>query len=129
MRARRYGESAEAMTGAMARTAFRLPPGTKKNPDALARINAAIKRCVQKEFPCNDVKRVWKLTADASNMSAFSGYHRNIIFLRLNEEQVQQLQQVMSEHNVSAGKNVVTQGEKGNHFYVVDSGELDVYVK
>ena len=34
----------------------------------------------------------------------------------------------MSEHQVPAGSNVITQGEKGNHFYVVDSGELDVFV-
>ena len=53
----------------------------------------------------------------------------NIIFSRLNEQQVQLLQQVMSEHHVSAGQNVVTQGEKGNHFYVVDAGELDVYIR
>ena len=30
--------------------------------------------------------------------------------------------QVMMEHHVSAGQNVVTQGEKGNHFYIIDSG-------
>jgi len=97
MRGRRFGESAEATTGAIAPPAFKLPQGSKKSPDALARIMAAIKR--------------------------------NIIFSRLNEQQVQLLQQVMSEHDVGAGQNVVTQGEKGNHFYVVDSGELDVFVR
>ena len=39
------------------------------------------------------------------------------------------LLQVMSEHHVSAGQNVVSQGEKGNHFYVVDAGDLDVYIR
>mmetsp|Transcript_64054 Transcript_64054/g.191200 ORF Transcript_64054/g.191200 Transcript_64054/m.191200 type:complete len:1009 (-) Transcript_64054:83-3109(-) len=97
MRGRRFGESAEATTMAQAPPSFKLPQGSKKAPDALARIMAAIKR--------------------------------NIIFSRLNEAQIQMLQQVMSEHHVSAGQNVVTQGEKGNHFYVVDAGELDVFVR
>ena len=53
----------------------------------------------------------------------------NAIFARLNEAQLQQLQKAMMEHHVEAGSNVITQGEKGNHYYIVDSGELDAYVK
>ena len=34
----------------------------------------------------------------------------------------------MAEHSVAAGQNVITQGEKGNHFFIVDSGKLDVFV-
>ena len=52
----------------------------------------------------------------------------NIIFSRLNELQLTMLQQAMMEHSVEAGENVITQGEKGNHFFIVDSGELDVFV-
>jgi CRP-like cAMP-binding protein len=52
----------------------------------------------------------------------------NIIFSRLNETQLQMLQGAMNEHHVAAGSNVITQGEKGNHFYVVDSGDLDAFV-
>lgn len=63
------------------------------------------------------------------NSPRFPCTNSNIIFMRLNEQQLQQLQQVMNEHKVRAGQNVVTQGEKGNHFYIVDSGELDVYVR
>mmetsp|Transcript_2012 Transcript_2012/g.5431 ORF Transcript_2012/g.5431 Transcript_2012/m.5431 type:complete len:791 (-) Transcript_2012:683-3055(-) len=51
------------------------------------------------------------------------------IFSRLNEEQLVLLQQTMREHKVPAGTSVISQGEKGNHFYVVDSGELDAFVQ
>ena len=53
---------------------------------------------------------------------------QNIIFSRLNEQQLTALQQAMREHVVPAGSNVITQGEKGNHFYVVGTGELDAFV-
>jgi len=53
----------------------------------------------------------------------------NIIFSRLNEMQLTMLQQAMMEHKVEPGQNVITQGEKGNHFFIVDAGELDVFVQ
>ena len=52
----------------------------------------------------------------------------NIIFSRLNDLQLTMLQQAMGEHVVAAGQNVITQGEKGNHYFIVESGSLDVYV-
>eukprot|EP00308_Calcidiscus_leptoporus_P008285 CAMPEP_0119357114 /NCGR_PEP_ID=MMETSP1334-20130426/5566_1 /TAXON_ID=127549 /ORGANISM="Calcidiscus leptoporus, Strain RCC1130" /LENGTH=889 /DNA_ID=CAMNT_0007371295 /DNA_START=176 /DNA_END=2845 /DNA_ORIENTATION=+ len=54
---------------------------------------------------------------------------RNAIFSRLNDAQLKMVQQAMMEHHVPAGSNVISQGEKGNHFYVVDAGDLDAYVK
>jgi len=51
------------------------------------------------------------------------------IFSRLNEEQLGLLQGAMREHSVPAGASVISQGEKGNHFYIVDSGELDATVR
>ena len=59
----------------------------------------------------------------------FAAIKQNIIFSRLSEPQLTMLQQAMMEHHVAAGSNVITQGEKGNHFYVVDSGELDAFVR
>ena len=38
----------------------------------------------------------------------------NIIFSRLNEQQLAMLHRAMVEHHVPAGSNVITQGEKGN---------------
>ena len=52
----------------------------------------------------------------------------NVIFSRLNEQQLTLLHHAMAEHHVPAGANVITQGEKGNHFYVVGAGELDAFV-
>ena len=51
----------------------------------------------------------------------------NIIFSRLNEMQLQMLQQAMMDI-LQAGQNVITQGEKGNHFFIVDSGDLSVFI-
>lgn len=51
-----------------------------------------------------------------------------IIFSRLTELQLGMLQGAMTEHAVPAGSNVITQGEKGNHFFIVDSGELNVFI-
>ena len=52
----------------------------------------------------------------------------NAIFARLNEEQIQLLQQAMTEQRVAAGTCVINQGEKGDHFYIVDSGTLEAKV-
>lgn len=54
---------------------------------------------------------------------------RNVIFSRLNEMQLTMLQEAMMEHTIHPGQNVITQGEKGNHFFIVDSGELDAFVQ
>ena len=59
----------------------------------------------------------------------FAAIKQNIIFSRLSEQQLTMLQQAMMEHHVAAGSNVITQGEKGNHFYVVDGGELEAFVR
>ena len=59
----------------------------------------------------------------------FAAIKQNTIFSRLSDAQLTMLQQAMQEHHVKAGCNVIKQGEKGNHFYVVDSGELDAFVK
>ena len=33
--------------------------------------------------------------------------------------------QAMTEHHVATGSNVIAQGQKGNHFYIVENGDLD----
>ena len=53
----------------------------------------------------------------------------NKIFSRLNEDQIQLLQQAMTEQRVAAGTCVINQGEKGDHFYIIDSGTLEAKVR
>ena len=98
MRARRFGESAETSTATTAQES--LP---KLGKGGGKKSPQAIERIM-------------------------GAVKSNIIFSRLNELQLQMLQQAMAEHSVSRGTNVITQGEKGNHFFIVDSGELDVFV-
>ena len=100
MRGRRYGESAEATTATA-------------GPAANAKGGTISKGSKKSE---EAIKRI---------MGAVKS---NIIFSRLNELQLTMLQQAMMEHVVPAGSNVITQDEKGNHYYIVDSGDLDVFV-
>ena len=51
----------------------------------------------------------------------------HILFNRLEPEQFDLLVDVMTEHAVPAGTVVIREGEKGNHFYVVDQGECDAF--
>ena len=98
MRGRRFGESAEASTATQA--------GGGK-PAALGKGG--------KKSP-EAIDRIMRAVKS------------NIIFSRLNDLQLTMLQQAMGEHHVPAGQNVITQGEKGNHFFIVESGDLGVYV-
>jgi len=101
MRGRRFGESAEASTAVTAQRGVSVQIGQAGSGG--------------KKSP----------EAIARIMSAVKS---NIIFSRLNELQLNLLHQAMAEHRLPAGQNVITQGEKGNHFFIVDSGELSVFV-
>jgi len=46
------------------------------------------------------------------------------VFSRLNEMQMAMLVDAMEERKCKAGQDVIKQGEKGDHFFIVDSGEL-----
>lgn len=50
------------------------------------------------------------------------------IFAPLPEAQLEQLARALREQSVSAGEPVVREGESGDRFYVVESGDLDVSV-
>lgn len=53
----------------------------------------------------------------------------NILFSDLGKNQLQELMDAMFEVQVEPGKEIVKQGEEGDNFYVVDSGEFEVYVQ
>lgn len=50
----------------------------------------------------------------------------NFVFSSLSDEQRGLLVACMFEHSVDPGEEVIREGEDGQHFYVVDSGELEV---
>lgn len=59
--------------------------------------------------------------------SAAVGRHRRI-FHKLPPEGVQRLFERMTERTVAAGEAVVTQGERGDAYYVIVSGEAEVWL-
>ena len=52
----------------------------------------------------------------------------SFVFSSLPAEHRQALLQCMFEHSVDQGEEVIREGEDGDHFYLVDSGELEVRV-
>lgn len=57
-----------------------------------------------------------------------SSVERILLFQNATEKDLRELLDAMFEKKVAAGEDVITQGDEGDFFYVVDSGELDVYV-
>lgn len=58
-----------------------------------------------------------------------SAVENNVLFAALDEDQVQRIVDVMWSLSVTNGDNIITQGEAGDNFYVVESGLLDIYVE
>ena len=50
------------------------------------------------------------------------------LFEGLNADQMKEIVNAMFEQKVEAGQTVITQGEKGDNFYVVSSGEFAAYL-
>ena len=62
--------------------------------------------------------------------TALEGNHRfTDILQNLNEAERLQFIGYMERSNVAAGVDIMTQGDEGDYFYVVQWGECDVFVK
>lgn len=53
----------------------------------------------------------------------------NFLFRNLDEEQEHDVLAAMKEIKVQPGETVIQQGDAGDYFYIVESGELDIFVK
>jgi len=53
----------------------------------------------------------------------------NILFKSLDKKSKQTIVDAMSEKRVSAGETVINQGESGDFYYIVDSGNFNCFVK
>jgi len=65
--------------------------------------------------------------SDATRARIKRAVKSHMLFNRLEPAQFDMLVDHMTEHSVPAGTVVIREGEKGNHFYVVDQGECDAY--
>eukprot|EP00002_Diphylleia_rotans_P007235 TRINITY_DN1672_c0_g2_i2.p1 TRINITY_DN1672_c0_g2~~TRINITY_DN1672_c0_g2_i2.p1 ORF type:complete len:381 (-),score=92.33 TRINITY_DN1672_c0_g2_i2:328-1470(-) len=54
---------------------------------------------------------------------------KNILFKGLDEEQKKDILNAMFEKKVVKDDTIIKQGDEGDNFYVIDSGEFDIYVK
>lgn len=53
---------------------------------------------------------------------------KNVLFAHLDETEKKDIFDAMSAVEKKAGETVIQQGDEGDNFYVIDSGECDVYV-
>ncbi|CAL1544230.1 unnamed protein product [Lymnaea stagnalis] len=51
-----------------------------------------------------------------------------LLFRSLDQEQMQEVLDAMFEKEVSPGQEIITQGDDGDNFYVIDSGKYDILV-
>ena len=80
---------------------------------------AAGKDYVKKIVPkAEDVKRL-----------IYNAIKQNTLFRACSEEELTDLVDVFNSERFSAGSIVIQQGDEGEHFYVVEAGELDIAVK
>jgi cAMP-dependent protein kinase regulator len=75
---------------------------------------------VEKDRPLKDFEAVARIRKAIRSQRAFEC---------LSEEQLLQLQHKMREHRVQARSILVSQGEKSDDFFVVDTGELYGYLQ
>jgi len=54
--------------------------------------------------------------------------HKNILFSHLDDDEKEDIFDAMTEAEYAKGTLIIRQGESGDHFYVVDSGECDIFV-
>lgn len=66
---------------------------------------------------------------DAVKQHIVSTVASNLLFKALDAQQMEAVVMSMEEVKVAAGEAVIKQGDEGNHFYIVDSGTFDCYVK
>jgi len=53
----------------------------------------------------------------------------NILFSSYSSDEQNAIVDAFESQSVDSSTNVITQGEKGDHFYVVEGGTLDIFVK
>ncbi|XP_039265487.1 cAMP-dependent protein kinase type I-beta regulatory subunit-like [Styela clava] len=75
----------------------------------------------------NYVKKV--IPKDYKTTSALSkAIERNVLFAHLDENERSDIFDAMFPTQHIAGEEVIKQGDEGDNFYIIDSGEVDIYV-
>ncbi|XP_017035061.1 cAMP-dependent protein kinase type I regulatory subunit isoform X3 [Drosophila kikkawai] len=82
---------------------------------------------VTEEDAANYVKKV--VPKDYKTMNALSkAIAKNVLFAHLDESERSDIFDAMFPVNHIAGEDIIRQGDEGDNFYVIDVGEVDVFV-
>lgn len=74
-------------------------------------------------------KKIFHPKSDAARERIAVAVKENFLFRNLDAEQREEVFDAMFEKFVEPGESIIEQGDDGDFFYVVDSGEFDIFVK
>jgi len=77
----------------------------------------------------NESSNVLTLTDKSQSItdSLLTAFASHVLFEHLEEALLLRCIQAMVEHSVASGENVITQGDQGDHFYVVHAGFFEAF--
>lgn len=77
----------------------------------------------------DDTEKVLYPKSDDQRKRLSEAVQHILLFRSLDPEQMQDVIDAMFERKVVPGDHVIDQGDDGDNFYVIDSGQYDIYVK
>ncbi|XP_071813960.1 cAMP-dependent protein kinase regulatory subunit-like isoform X1 [Apostichopus japonicus] len=96
-------------------------------PKRLQRRGGISAEPVTEDDAASYVKKV--ITKDYKTMAALSkAISKNVLFAHLDEDERRDIFDCMFPQKHNAGEVVIQQGDEGDNFYVIDEGEVDVFV-
>jgi len=107
--------------------AMMTPESYKQGKVGSRRRMAVSAEVVKDEDITNYVKKV--ITKDYKTMAALSkAIEKNVLFSHLDENERSDIFDAMFPVNSLAGEYIINQGDNGDNFYIIDQGEVDIYV-
>eukprot|EP00731_Ephydatia_muelleri_P029279 Em0020g923a len=96
-------------------------------PVVMRRRNAVSGNVIKEEDATNYVKKV--IPKDYKTMEALKrSIQKNILFSHLEDDERSDIFDAMFSVEAKAGEAIIQQGDEGDNFYVIDSGEVEIYV-
>jgi cAMP-dependent protein kinase regulator len=100
---------------------------TQTNVKARERRGAVSAEPYKEEDATSYVKTV--IPKDYATMQALSkAIQSNLLFSHLDDSEKSDIFDAMQPFNYKAGETIIQQGEEGDFFYIIDQGEVEVYV-
>jgi cAMP-dependent protein kinase regulator len=100
---------------------------TNANVKARERRGAVSAEPYKEEDATSYVKTV--IPKDYATMQALSkAIQTNLLFSHLDDNEKSDIFDAMQPFNYKAGETIIQQGEEGDFFYIIDQGEVEVYV-